>query len=127
MCVQVRLTERGGGERRQCQRDTCRRGTFGEGKKRSVREGKPARSGGDDVDDGNWMMDESSTVLHRRKEKSVCVCVCVCVHVRERKKEVGRAKGHGVGGTFGPGKEKRREACTRREAQQWEAGTKRRR
>ena len=79
MCVLVRLTERGGGERRQCRRDTGveRSERSGKEKKRSVREGKPARSGGDDVDDGNWMMDESSTVLHRRKEKSVCVCVCV--------------------------------------------------
>ena len=35
-----------------------------------------------------WMMDESSTLLHIRKEKSVC-CVCVCVRDRERTSGVG--------------------------------------
>ena len=34
------------------------------------------------------MMDESSTLLHRRKEKSVC-CVCVCVRDREEAGSLG--------------------------------------
>ena len=35
------------------------------------------------------MMDESSTLLHRRKEKSVC-CVCVCVRARQRGGRISR-------------------------------------
>ena len=60
-----------------------RRRTFGEGTEaKQKREGKPARSGGDDVDDGRII----HSAAQKKGEERVCVCMCVCVHVRERRR-----------------------------------------
>ena len=50
--------------------------------KRARREGKPARSGGDDVDDGRII----HSAAQKKGEERVC-CVCVCARAREE--EVG--------------------------------------
>ena len=52
-----------------------RRGAFGEGtEEKRAREGKPARSGGDDVDDGRII---HSAAQKKGEERVLCVCVCV--------------------------------------------------
>ena len=59
------------------------RNVRGKEKMRSVREGFSRR----EAAEMTWMMDESSTLLHRRKEKSVC-CVCVCACATERRQDL---------------------------------------
>ena len=78
MCLCVRDRERRWGERRDTAASDRRCGNVrGKEKMRSVREEFSRRESAEMT----WMMDESSTLLHRRKEKSVC---CVCVRARQR-------------------------------------------
>ena len=80
MCLCVRDRERRWGERRDTAASDRRCGNVrGKETMRSVREEFSRRESAEMT----WMMDESSTLLHRRKEKSVC-CVCVrCLRDRE--------------------------------------------
>ena len=78
MCLCVRDRERRWGERRDTAASDRRCGNVrGKETMRSVREEFSRRESAEMT----WMMDESSTLLHRRKEESVC-CTCVRVHMR---------------------------------------------
>ena len=84
MCLCVRDRERRWGERRDTAASDRRCGNVrGKEKMRNVREEFSRR----EAAEMTWMMDESATLLHRRKEKSVC---CVCVRARQRGGRISR-------------------------------------
>ena len=97
MCLCARDRERRWGERTDTGASDRRcRNVRGKEKIRSVREGFSRR----EAAEMTWMMDESSTLLHRRKEKSVC-CVCVTQCVRcLRDREVGERIEHRYSGAL---------------------------
>jgi hypothetical protein len=72
LCVCACATERGGRESEGTQ--AARRCGNGKRRERVACEGKPARSGGDDVDDGRII---HSAAQKKGEERVLCVCVCV--------------------------------------------------
>ena len=78
-CARACATERGGRESEGTQ--AARRCGNGKRRERVACEGKPARSGGDDVDDGRII---HSAAQKKGEERVLCVCVCACATERRQ-------------------------------------------